>query len=140
MDVPEVQAPKINDRLTRWSLVLGIIIWFTDLNTINALTSTACKWGWFPFTIAGIPGLLIVEGIITLTALLLMLVVIYLPFQNWRKFQTEKPLGNPRMLKDTEKDRRSLLAFVAMLLNSFFLLFIIAFFVPMLSLNMCVRG
>jgi MFS family permease len=129
MNFPKIQINKADDRFTGWSLILGISIWFADLNTVYALPSLACQWGWFPFTIAGIPSLVFIEAVITLIALLLISFLIYLPWKNWRKFQTDKSLENPKMLKDTEKDRRSLLAFVAMLMNSFFLLFIIASFV-----------
>ncbi len=140
MDAPQVQLSKSDDRLTRWCLFLGMIIWFIDLETVYALPSLACEWSWFQFSIAGIPGLAIIEAIISLIAMMLMSFMVYLPWRNWRKFQTEKPTHNPRMLQDTEKDRRSLLAFVAMLMNSFFFLFIIATFVPVFALNACARG
>ena len=140
MDLSSVPISAGEDRLTRWCLFLGITIWFIDLNTVYALPSLACQWGWFPFTIAGIPGLLMVEAMITLIAMLLMSFMIYLPWRNWRKFQSEKPRDNSRMLQDTEKDRRSLLAFVTMLLNSFFFLFLISTFVPIFALNACARG
>ncbi len=140
MEISKVQLSKADERRTRWSLILGILIWFIDLNMVYALPSVACEWNWFPFTIAGIPGLLLVEGTITLVSMLLMAWMIFLPWRNWRAFQTKKPLDNPQIMKDTGKDRRSLMALVAMLANSFFFLFIIAFFVPMLSLNPCARG
>ncbi len=140
MDVPKVPLSKANERLTRLSLILGITVWFIDLNTVYALPSVACNWSWFPFTIAGIPGLVVVEGIITLIDLLVMLYLIYLPWRNWRAFQAERLKNNPQMLNETEKDRRSLMAFVVMLVNSFFFLFIIAFFVPMIALNACAQG
>ncbi len=135
-----VQVPKANERLTRLSMILGIAIWFFDLNTVYALPSVACTWGWFPFTILGIPGLVIVEAGINLVAMLLMLILIYLAWRNWRVFRAEKRTGNPHILNDTEKDRRALIAFTAMLMNSFFFLFIITFFVPMLTLNACLQG
>ncbi len=144
MDVQKIQLSKADERLTRWSLILGITVWFIDLNTVYALPSVACNWSWFPFTIAGIPGLVFVEGIITLIDLLVMLYLIYMPWQNWRAFQAEKRTGNTpdnsQVLNETEKDRRSLMAFVTMLVNSFFFLFIIAFFVPMITLNACAQG
>jgi uncharacterized membrane protein len=140
MDLSSVPISESEDRLTRWCLFLGITIWFIDLNMVYALPSLSCEWGWFRFTIAGIPGLVMIETIITLIAMLLMSVMIYLPWRNWRKFQTEKPTANPEILQDTEKDRRSLLAFVAMLLNSFFFLFMIATLVPILALYVCARG
>lgn len=134
------QITKAEDRVTRWSLLLGIIIWFVDLNTVYALPSLACEWEWLDFKIAGIPALVFIEGIITLVALLLMVLMIYLPWREWRMFQTVRPTHNPRVLSDTEKNSRALTAFVAMLLNVFFLLFIIATFVPMATLNACVHG
>lgn len=140
MDSAQGPLSKTEDRLSRWCLFLGMLLWFADLNTVYALPSLSCTWGWFSFTVAGLSGLAVVEAIITLIAMVLMSVLIYLPWRNWRKFQTERPMENPRMLNDTEKDRRSLIAFVAMLLNSFFLLFIVATFVPMLVLNVCARG
>ncbi len=139
MTALDVQLRK-TDRPTIWSLFLGIAIWFADLNSVYAIPSLACKWGWFPFTILGIPGLVFIEAMITFIAMLLMAVMIYLPWRSWRKFQTDKPTNNPHMLADTERDRRPLMAFIAMLLNSFFFLFIIAFFIPMITLNACIRG
>ncbi len=135
-----VQADKTSNRLARWSLVLGITLWFVDLNTVYALPSLACEWNWLAFMILGIPGLVFVEAAITLVSMLLMLVMIYLPWRNWRAFQTEKPTDNPQLLQDTERDRRPLMAFVAMLANSFFLLFMIATLVPLFALNVCARG
>ncbi len=140
MNVSKGQLSRGNNRRTGLSLFLGITIWFIDLNAVYALTSVACNWNWFPFTVAGIPGLLVVEGLITLIAMLLMLVMIYLPYKNWRAYQSEKPKERAQRLKDTEKDRRPLMAFVTMLVNSFFFLFIIAFLVPMIALNPCALG
>ncbi len=140
MNVPKVELPKAHERLTRLSLILGITVWFIDLNTVYALPSVACNWNWFPFTITGIPGLVFIEGIITLIDLLVMLYLIYLPWRNWRAYRAEQSKDNSQMLTDTEKDRRSLMAFVTMLVNSFFFLFIIAFFVPMIALNACAQG
>lgn len=140
MDLSSVPLSKSEERLTRWCLFLGITIWFIDLSTVYALPSLACQWGWFRFTIAGLPALVMIEAIITVIAMLLMSFMIYLPWRSWRKFQTEKPTANPQILQDTEKDRRSLLAFVAMLLNSFFFLFTIATLVPIFALEVCARG
>ncbi len=140
MDAPTAQQGKLSERLTRWSLFLGITIWFLDLNVINALTSVSCEWNWFSSSIAGMPGLRFVALIITLVAGALMLLLIYLPWRMWRRYQTDKPMENQNMLRDTEKDRRPLVAFIAMLLNALFLLFVIASFVPMFALNLCNQG
>lgn len=41
------------------------------------------------------------------------------------------------MLEDTEKDSRSLVAFIVMLLNSLFFLFVVVWFVPIFALSAC---
>jgi hypothetical protein len=121
----------------RRSLFLGIIVWFVDLNVVYTLASLACTWSWLSFTIVGISGLQFVETIITLVAMLMMLFLIYLPWREWRGFQTEAPPSNPRILEDTEKDHRSLVSFIVMLLNSLFFLFAILLFVPIFALRAC---
>ncbi len=136
----QVKLSKREDRLTRLCLFLGIIIWFVDLNAVYSLPSLSCEWGWFGSTVAGISGLTIVEAIITLISGVLMAFMIYLPGKNWRKSQAGKPVDDSQILNDTEKDRSSLLAFVTMLVNSFFFLFVIATFVPIFALNVCAHG
>ncbi len=140
MSYSRADIPRSDDRASRWCLFLGILIWFADLNTVYALPSLACEWGWFNFTLAGISGLTIVEALISLVAIALMLYMIYLPWRIWRRLQIEKPESNPHLLRDTESHRRTLMPFVTMLVNGFFLLFIIATFVPMLALNVCALG
>jgi len=122
---------------TRRSLLLGILLWFLNLNVVYALPSLACRWGWFSFGIGGVSGLQLVETIITLVTIPLMLLVIYLPGRAWRRFQTEAPVSNPHLLLDTEKDPLPLVAFVVTLLNSAFLLFVLASIVPTFALNVC---
>jgi hypothetical protein len=125
------------DSQTRRSLLFGMIVWFVHLNVAYNLASLACTWGWLSFTLVGISGLQLIEAIITLVTLLLMLFLIYLPWREWRRFQTEAPPSNPQLLEDTEKNRRPLVAFIVMLLNSFFFLFVIALFVPIFALSAC---
>ena len=137
MDILTIHLTESKDRETRWSLFFGILIWFLHLNLLNALVSVSCKWGWLTFPVAGISGLQLVEAIITLTAMLGMIVMIYLPWRDWQSFQTKKPTNNPQLLQETERDRRPLLAFIAMILNSFFFLFIIGTFVPIFTLKAC---
>lgn len=132
-----IDLSKPSEKQTRWSLFLGILIWFLHLNIVNALISVSCKWGGLTAPIAGLSGLQFVEGMITLITILVMLFLIYLPWRNWRSFQTEKPMTNPDMLHDTEEYRRSLMAFIAMTLNSFLVLYIIVTFVPTFALKAC---
>src|SRR5438552_1804672 len=137
MAMPATQQTKSDNRKTGLSLLFGIVVWVLHQNTAYALASWSCERGLFSFQIAGLSGLQLVETLLTVAAMLLMLYLIYVPGCNWRRFQTAKPSNNPRMLLDTEKDRRPLIAFVTMLLNSLFLLFVIATFVPVFALNAC---
>jgi len=137
IDMPRVQLTKAEEQQTRRSLFLGISIWFLHLNLLNALISVSCKWGWFTFPTSGLSGLQLFETIISLVAMLAILFMIYLPWRNWQKFQSEKTTKNPQLLQDTEEDRRPLLAFIAMMLNGFLFLFVIATFVPMFTLKAC---
>ncbi len=140
MTVSRADIPKTDNRWTRWGLFVGIFIWFVDLNTVYALPSLACTWNWFRFTIAGIPGLVIIEALISLISIVLLLLMIRVSWQIWRKRQVAKLTAESGILQDTEKDRSALMAFVGLLSNGFFVLFIIATFVPMIALNACARG
>lgn len=128
---------KTDELQARWSFGVGITIWFLHLNTLNALTSLSCKWGWFSFTVFGMSGLRFIQLIFTCIALLLLAGMVYVPWRGWRKYQTTKPIQNPHLLRDTEQDRHPLEAAIAMVLNSFLFLFALAFFVPLLALNAC---
>ena len=137
MGVPITELNQRFDRQTGISLFAGFAIWFAHQNLYYGLTSVACKWGWFPFTVGSLAGLQVVQISITIIAVISMTIVIYLPWRSWRRYQTERPLHNPQLLHDTEKDRPPLVAFVVMGLNSFFLLFLLASFVPIFSFIAC---
>jgi hypothetical protein len=128
---------KQKEKQTFLGLFLGPIVWFLHLNTLNMLTSISCRWGWFPFTVVGMPGLRFVEVIISLVFLAVMLYLTYLPWQNWQSYQSREPVRNPQLLQDTEEDRRPLLAFVAMLMNAILTLFVLASFVLLFALKAC---
>lgn len=140
MNIRSIYPTLKDDHLTRRSLFGGIITWFLHQNIIYALSSLSCKWNWFPFRLGGLAGYQVVQAIVTVIAVLLILYFIYMPWREWRKGQSEKPPENPEMLNDTEKDRHSLAAFIVMAMNSFFLLFMIASFVVIFSLNACVQA
>ncbi len=135
--MPKIDLSQPSEQQTRWSLFLGILIWFLHLNTMNALIGVSCKWGGLTVPVDGSSGLQILGAVLTLIVVLALLFLIYLPWRNWRSFQTEEPVQNPDLLRDTEVYRRPLMAFVAMMLNGFLLLYSIAVFVPMLSLKAC---
>jgi len=122
---------------TRRSLLLGIVVWFLNLNVAYALPSLACRWGWFPSGVGGLSGLQVVETSIALLTVPLLLLLIYVPGRIWRRFQSDTPGANPHLLLDTEKDRLPLIAVVVALLNSAFLLFVLASIVPTFALNVC---
>ena len=135
--MPAVDLSKPNEQQTLWSLFLGITVWFLHLNIVNALISVSCKWGGLTVPVAGLSGLQFLEALITLITILIMLILIYLPWRYWRSFQTEKPRTNPDLLQDTEEYRRSLMAFIAMSLNGFLFLYVIATLVPTFALKAC---
>ncbi len=135
--MPALDLTQPNEQHTRWSLLLGILIWFLHLNVINALISVSCKWGVLTVPVGGLSGLQILVIVITLITVGLLAFLIYLPWRYWNSLQTERPTANPDMLRDTEEQRQALMAFVAMLLNGFLILYTIATFVPMLSLKAC---
>lgn len=133
----ENTSHHMDERRTKRSLLFGVVLWFTHLNVTYGLGSLSCKWSWLSNEIAGIPGLLFVEAALTLAALVLMAYLIYLPWRDWRTYQSQPTASNPGMLSDTEKNRRPLLAFITMLLNGLFMVFIIGNFVPIIALNPC---
>ncbi len=135
--MPIIDLSKPNERQTQLSLFLGIAIWFLHLNLVNALISISCKWGWFTFPVAGLSGLQFVEVFISLLTILVMLFLVYLPWRHWRSFQKKEPTTNPHLLDETENHTRSLVAFITMLLNGFFTLYIIATVVPAFILKAC---
>src|SRR5919206_4565397 len=135
--MPRAQLTQAEEQLTRRSLFLGITIWFLHLNILNALISVSCKWGGLTFPVGSLSWLQILEAVITLITVLGMLYLVYLPWQNWRSLQTEKPPSNPQLMEDTEEKRQSLMAFIALALNGFLTLYIIATFVPMFFLKAC---
>src|SRR5215216_4563847 len=137
MNMPAVDLSKPSEQQTQWSLFLGILIWFLHLNIVNAIISVSCKWGGLTVSVGGLSALQIVSIIISLITLLLLLFFTYLPWRNWRSFQTEQPTQNPDLMHDTEIYRRPLMAFIAMLLNGFLSLYVIATLVPMFSLKAC---
>jgi hypothetical protein len=122
---------------TRSSLLFGITLWFLHLNVVYALASVGCYRGWFSFSVGPLSGLQVVEILITLVTIPLLLLMIYAPWRAWRRFQTTAPRSNPHLLHDTEEDRVALIAFIVMLLNSAFLLFVVASVVPILGLSAC---
>ena len=137
LTMPAIDLSKPSEQQSIWSLIFGITFWFLHMNLLNALISVACKWGWLTFPVGALSGLQFVEAIVSLITVLLILFLIYLPWRNWQSFQTEKPRNNPELLQDTEEHHRPLIAFVAMLVNFFLFLFVIATFIPMFALKTC---
>jgi hypothetical protein len=133
MNASTPPAIQVNDRQTWLSFFLGFAVWFLHLNIVYPVTSLACKWGWFSFDDAGATNLRIVQIAITIIAAVVLIILIYLPWRNWHAFQTD----SSETLRQTERDRRPLMGFVTMLLNSLLLLFVITSIVPVLALNPC---
>jgi hypothetical protein len=135
--MPSIDLSKPSERQTRWSLSLGILVWLLHLIVMEALISVSCKWGGLTVPIGGLSGLQILEAVITLITVLSLGFFIFLAWRQWRSFQTEKPVTNPDLLHDTEEYTRPFMAFIAMSLNGFLILYTLATFVPMFSLKAC---
>jgi hypothetical protein len=135
--MPAINLSKPSDQQTRWSLGLGILLWFLHLVVVDALISVSCKWGGLTVPVGGLSALQIAEAVIHLITVLLFGFLIYLPWRQWRSFQTDRPITNPDLMRDTEEYTRSLMAFIAMGLNGFLALYTIASFVPTFALKAC---
>jgi len=135
--MPRAQLTQVEEQLTRRSLFLGITVWFLHLNITNALISVSCKWGGLTFPVGGLSGLQLVSAGLSLITILGLLYLIYLAWRNWRSLQSEPPPRNPRLIEDTDAKRQALMAIVAMGLNSFLAVYVLATFVALLSLKAC---
>jgi hypothetical protein len=135
--MPAIDLSKPSEQQTRWSLFLGITVWFLHLNIVNALISVSCKWGGLTVPVGALSRLQIVAAIISVITLALMFFFIYLPWRNWRSFQTEQPPKNPDLMRDTEIYRRPMMSFIAMSLNSFLFVYVLASLVPIFTLKAC---
>ena len=135
--MPAIDLSNPSEQQIRWSLFLGILLWFLHLVVVHALISVSCKWGGLTVPVGGLSALQLVEVVIHLLTVLLFLFLIYLPWRQWRNFQTERPVTNPDLMRDTEEYTRPLMAFIAMGLNAFLALYTIASFVPTFALKAC---
>jgi hypothetical protein len=55
----------------------------------------------------------------------------------WQSYQEKRPVNNPQILENTEEKRQALMAFIAMGLNGFFAVYVLATFVATFSLKAC---
>ncbi len=129
--------PPKEQQQTQRSIFLGMLIWFVDLVLLDALTSNACNWHWLTNTIGWLDALQFLEILISLVALALIGWLLFVGWRNWRTIQRRKPVQDKHTMEHTEEDRGALLSFLAIGLNSFFFLFVIATLVPMLSITAC---
>ena len=135
--MPTIDLSKPSEQQTRWSLFLGILLWFLHLVIVHSLISVSCKWGGLTVPLGGLSVLQIVEAVIHLITVVLFGLLIYLPWRQWRSFQTDTPVTNADLMRDTEEYARPMLAFIAMGLNGFLALYTIASFVPTFALKAC---
>ncbi len=127
------ELPQKDQSKTRRSLIYGMLLWFVHLNAVNALSSVACKWGWLDFHVADMPGVQLVDVIITVVAAVLMALLIYIPWKNWQRLKTSRR----ETLEEAEVDRGAFTSFLAIGVNSFLLLFMLAVLVPIFALRGC---
>jgi hypothetical protein len=133
MSTSTVTEARQKDKQTWLCLLLGTLVWFLHLNLVYPLTSLACRWGWFPFSVGSLSGLQVVQVGITVIAAALIVGMMFVAGRNWRVFQTTRDVS----LGGTEADRHPLMPFVTMLLNGVYLLFVLTSLVPVLALPAC---
>ncbi len=133
----KTKLPQEKQSQNHRMLIWGPTLWLVDFLLLDSLNSVSCKWAFLTWPLAGLTAVQWLEVAISLVALALMAWMTYVPWRNWRELQHRKPVDNPHALSDTESDRGAFLAFLAMGLNVFFLLFVIGTLVPMLALKAC---
>jgi hypothetical protein len=121
------------NRLIWLGLVGGTIVWFLHFNIDYPLTSLACRWGWFPWTVAGMPGLKVVQLTVSIVSAVLVASLGWLCLREWRRTGSDEDDEK----RETEAVRMSFMAFVVALLNGLYLVIIVLSMVPILTLNAC---
>lgn len=121
------------DQQLRLSLIGGTGVWAAYLLINYSLTSVSCRWGWF-----GLPDtsslFRLVETLIAVVALVLVIGAAWLGFNQWRRTPPEGTDEHGA----TRASRITMLGFVFMLLNSLYVLIMLATLVPVLVLAPCI--
>jgi hypothetical protein len=115
------------------ALVGGTLVWFLHFNIDYPLTSLACRWGWFPWTVAGMPGLKVVQLTVSIVSAVIVAALGLSCLREWRRAGSDEDDEK----RETESARVSFMAFVTALLNGLYLVIIVLSFVPVLTLNPC---
>lgn len=113
------------------SLIGGSLIWALHLMTVYPLTSLTCRWGWFE-TPSSAPGLRLAQVLATLAAAGLVATLGWVAFGEWRRENESHD-----ELSQAAAARRPALAFVALLINTLYLLIILIMLAPILLLPVC---
>ena len=137
MPASTTQLPKTEQQQNHRLLYLGMLTWFIHENLIYGLNNVSCKWAFLNNNVDGLAALQWLEIAIAVIALALIAWVLVLSWQNWRIVQTARPARSPDTLQRTEQDRGGFLAFLAIGLNFFALLFVLGTLIPMLTLKAC---
>ena len=133
-------AAKLWDRLRdpdqqlRLSLVGGTAGWALYQAAAYALTSLACRWGWF-----GVPDtgavLKLIQVLLAVAALAVVGGAAYLGLRTWRVARPATGVERG----ETQASRISMLGFVFLLLNCIYLAIILTSLAPVLVLPACVN-
>lgn len=128
-DLPRDDSPPAGVKSWQlwFSLGAGVAVWLLHLMIVYPLTSLTCEWGWFPFTVAGLDGLQIIQIIVTIIAAAITIVAGYLGLQNARQLRTTA----------VNADRHYFMAWLALALNILFAALIVIAIVPIVTLPIC---
>lgn len=123
---------KANER--GWlALIVGTVIVSAHFMVVYAASSLTCRWGWLPGKTVGIPSLQFFQMLVTFLAGVLIGGLIAITYRDWHSTQVDERGEESQQAAA----RLPLLAFITMLVNTSYLLFILMSLVPILTIQQC---
>jgi hypothetical protein len=123
-----------------WSLAGGTATWAVHLAAVYALTSLACERGLLMGQVAGLPALHLAVTVITAAAAAAIGICLWGAHGAWRHAhrQQDAPAGSGAgVLAVAEHDGWALLALLALLLNTLFLVAVLVTLLPAFVVPPC---
>lgn len=123
------RAPSgVKDWQLWFSLLSGFVVWVIHLMIVYSLTSLACEWGWFPFTVVGLAGLKIVQIVVTVIAAMVIGLGGYYALRNRER------LGDSEI---PEANRHHFMVYLGLALSMLFFALVAISIIPILVLPAC---
>jgi hypothetical protein len=126
------------ERDSLFSLIAGPMVWVVHFLTLYIFTAIACARGFFHVEVLGLRIVLLVGGILTLIALVLILDAAVI---SWRRWRSEPPEGGEAPLPphdETDTDsRQRFMAYAGLLLSGISLVATMFETLPILIFTSC---